>query len=184
MNFYRSNRRAVRRAGVSVALVLAASALFAATTAAARGTTDPDTNKQLAKARRATARYHDVRKAEAAGYISTVECVSSPQGTMGVHYVKPSLIDGTLDIEQPEVLVYLPKRNGDLRLVAVEYMVPDADQDLATDADRPVLFGSGFDGPMPGHGPGMPVHYDLHAWVWQPNPTGMFEEWNPTISCP
>lgn len=176
-------RSPVRRTGFSLAVVLAAAAVVAAGTTAAHGTTNPDTNKQLAKVRRATARFHDVDKAEAAGYVSTGECVSSPQGTMGIHYVNPSLIDGTLDIAEPEILLYVPKHNG-LRLVAVEYMVPDADQDLATDDDRPALFGAGFDGPMPGHGPGMPVHYDLHAWVWQPNPAGTFEEWNPKISCP
>jgi hypothetical protein len=29
----------------------------------------------------------------------------------------------------------------------------------------------------------MPEHYDLHAWVWQANPAGMFAAWNPTVSC-
>jgi hypothetical protein len=23
----------------------------------------------------------------------------------------------------------------------------------------------------------------LHAWIWQNNPAGMFEDWNPTVSC-
>jgi hypothetical protein len=39
---------------------------------------------------------------------------------------------------------------------------------------------------------GMPMHilvpavgfYIMHAWVWQPNPAGMFEDWNPEVSCP
>ena len=25
--------------------------------------------------------------------------------------------------------------------------------------------------------------YVLHAWIWQNNPTGMFMDWNPTVSC-
>jgi hypothetical protein len=26
--------------------------------------------------------------------------------------------------------------------------------------------------------------YILHAWVWKNNPAGMFEDWNPTVTCP
>ena len=37
---------------------------------------------------------------------------------------------------------------------------------------------------MPGHTPTMGWHWDLHAWVWQPNPSGMFAEWNPKVQCP
>jgi len=36
---------------------------------------------------------------------------------------------------------------------------------------------------MPGHFAGMPVHYDLHVWLWKHNPAGMFAEWNPGLSC-
>ena len=59
----------------------------------------------------------------------------------------------------------------------------DADQTLATDDDRPSLFGRGFDGPMPGHNPSMPIHYDLHAWVLDTNPAGTLSQWNPTLHC-
>ena len=38
-------------------------------------------------------------------------------------------------------------------------------------------------GPMAGHNPQMPWHYDLHAWVIENNPAGMFSQWNPSISC-
>jgi len=30
--------------------------------------------------------------------------------------------------------------------------------------------------------PGM-AQYILHAWVWKNNPSGMFEDWNPAVSC-
>jgi hypothetical protein len=30
----------------------------------------------------------------------------------------------------------------------------------------------------------MPVHYDLHAWVWKRNPAGTFAMWNPRVECP
>lgn len=76
----------------------------------------------------------------------------------------------------------MPKGNR-LKLVGVEYMAIDGDQDLATAEDRPALFGRAFHGPMEGHGPGQPVHYDLHAWIWRVNPSGIFEDWNPKLRC-
>ena len=70
------------------------------------------------------------------------------------------------------------------RLVAIEYVKNDADGDLGTDDDRPSLFGEPFDGPMEGHEPGQPVHYDLHAWVWRHNPAGELAQFNPEVGCP
>ncbi|WP_405817335.1 hypothetical protein OG241_22700 [Streptomyces sp. NBC_01390] len=70
------------------------------------------------------------------------------------------------------------------RLVGAEWIVVDKDQNLATADDRPSLFGVPFDGPMLGHEPGMPIHYDLHVWLWKKNPSGMFARWNPTVTCP
>lgn len=29
----------------------------------------------------------------------------------------------------------------------------------------------------------MPIHFDLHAWVWQDNPAGTFAAWNPDVTC-
>jgi hypothetical protein len=139
--------------------------------------------RQLAAVRRATAPYKDVRRARQAGYVGSAECVSSPEGGMGFHYAHPGLSgDRRFDIRRPEILVY-EKRDGRMRLVAVEYFRADADQDLSTDDDRPHLFGRPFDGPMEGHEPGMPIHYDLHAWVWKKNPQGVFEQWNPRVHC-
>ena len=68
-------------------------------------------------------------------------------------------------------------------MVGVEYWKADADQNLATAGDRPSLFGVTFDGPMPGHNPTMPIHYDLHVWLFADNPSGMFAPFNPTLSC-
>jgi hypothetical protein len=94
------------------------------------------------------------------------------------------LRDPALDPTKPEILVYEPGRNGKLRLVAVEWWSADPDQDVTTDAGRPSLFGVPFDGPMPGHDPGMPVHFDLHAWIWKHNRAGTFTPFNPDLSCP
>jgi hypothetical protein len=105
---------------------------------------------------------------------------------MGIHYANEELIaDGELDVTTPEILVYQPMPSGKLRLGAVEYFQVDGDQDLATDDDRPSMFGHmPFDGPMLGHEPGMPIHYDLHVWLNRHNPAGLFAMWNPRVNCP
>ena len=140
---------------------------------------------ELREVRAAVARYHSFRQAEVDGYTVAGEpCVASPGGTMGIHAINPALIrDGELDPLRPEVLLYVPKSDGGLKLVAVEYMKVDADQNLTTDADRPSLFGRGFDGPMPGHNPTMPIHYDMHVWVAEVNPSGVFALFNPALAC-
>lgn len=142
--------------------------------------------EDLAKARAATAGFHDLGRAEAAGYVEISECVAEPgHGAMGFHYARFGLMaDPAVDAAEPEMLLYVPSASGGLRLVGVEYYRTDADQNLATDGDRPFLFGRGFDGPMPGHGPGQPIHYDLHVWTWQANPMhGLFAPFNPSLDC-
>jgi hypothetical protein len=140
----------------------------------------------LRRARAATRRFRDVKVAREAGYAATGECAQDPKyGGMGIHYANEELLaDGELDVTKPEVLVYQPMPSGRLRLGAVEYFQADADQDLATDPDRPYLFGLPFDGPMLGHEPGMPIHYDLHVWLYRHNPAGLFAAWNPRVHCP
>ena len=174
------SRTSLTGAALTVALVSSV-ALSAAPVVASPGSAD--VSQDLAAVRSATARYHDPAAAQADGYLPGHDCTQSPAGTMGYHWVNPSAFDGPLDVTRPQVLVYQPSPSGGLRLVAVEYLVWDADQDLTTDDDRPTLFNRGFDGPMPGHEPGMPIHYDLHVWVWQHNPSGMFAPWNPAGSC-
>jgi len=154
--------------------------------------------------RQATAAFHDVDKAIAAGYLTPVggHCEKTAAGAMGVHSVNPVLLQNQALIpEQPEVLLYLPDRRGNYRLVGVEYIQvlllrntqtgqvgpwfspdPWPAENVVVNS-TPSLFGQSFQGPMPGHVPGMPWHYDLHMWIWNPNPSGMFAQWNPAISC-
>jgi hypothetical protein len=170
---------------LAVATLAASSMAMAGTALAVPGNTDPAVNKGLAQVRQATAEYHKVSNALADGYVATEHCIAVPGvGGMGYHYLNPALIgDPSIDPLKPEVLLYAPKKNGGLKLVGVEYLVVDADQDLATDSDRPDLFDVPFNGPMLGHEPGMPIHYDLHAWIWKGNPDGLFADFNPKVSC-
>jgi hypothetical protein len=144
------------------------------------------TSAQRTVIREATDKFRDVDTAIAAGYVPTDVCAELPDGGggMGYHFVNPALAaDAKVDPTTPEILVYVAAKDGRLRLGAIEYFVADSDQDLATDADRPTLMGHAFDGPMEGHEPGMPVHYDLHAWVYRANPAGELSAWNPRVSC-
>jgi hypothetical protein len=164
----------------------------------------PDVGPQLAAVRAATADYHDVGTARAAGYSTENEpCVATPDGAMGIHAPNPALVqDPALDPTRPEVLLFEPKPNGGLKLVAVEYLKILLLRHRTTGAiapwispspwdpavyevvtPTPQLFGKTFDGPMPGHAPTMPWHWDLHVWVWTPNPNGMFAMWNPSVRC-
>lgn len=164
----------------TIPLLLLALALSAASAGAALGKpAETGLNQQLAQVRQATARYHDVSAAIADGYVPTDHCLAVPElGTMGYHYVNPQLAsDATLDPLQPEVLLYVPSGDG-VKLVAVEYFIA-----AAATTGTPFLFGQPFDGPMPGHEPGMPEHYDLHAWLWAPNPGGVFAQFNPSVDC-
>jgi hypothetical protein len=140
----------------------------------------------LQEVRAAMARYHSFEQAQRDGY--TVEgepCVAAPGlGTMGIHAINPPLLaDNAIDPLQPEILLYVPKSNGQLELVGVEYWKADADQNLDTSGDKPSVLGQPFDGPMLGHTPTMPIHYDLHVWVAEANPSGVFAMFNPAISC-
>ncbi len=158
---------------ICVALVTAAVAVPAASAVA-----HDSAKRDLAEARRATAPFHNVDKARAAGYEAAEHCVEVPGlGGMGFHDPNFGLMDFSLDPSKPELLLYEPKKNGGLRLVAVEYFVPYVGQ------PAPELFGQRFDGPMPGHEPGMPEHYDLHVWLWKHNPNGRFAQFNPRVDC-
>lgn len=136
---------------------------------------------ELEAVRTALEKYQDPIAAVRDGYLSTVGCVHYEDGAMGVHFLNMGLVGPTPDPMRPPILIYEP--NGDaLELVAVEWFVP-----LATGIDKaPVLFDRTFDGPMEGHEPLMPAglhHYDLHAWLFKPNPAGMFNTVNPEVDC-
>jgi hypothetical protein len=133
--------------------------------------------------RQATERFHNVAEATAAGYTDALTCVNGPEeGAMGVHFGNADLIgDGALDPVSPELLVYEPK-NGQLHLVAVEYLVLAEAWD-ATNPTPPALLGQLFHYYGSPNRYGLPPYYELHVWAWKKNPHGMFADWNPDVSC-
>ena len=133
-------------------------------------------NQDLAAVRGATAPFHNFDKADAAGWGTPVTgCVMDENepstGAQGIHYANVPLIDGTVSMLEPEILQYEPQANGRLRLVGVEYIVP-----LSFDQPDP-LFGQHF------HANEAAGLWALHVWIWRHNPDGMFEDWNPKVSC-
>lgn len=170
-----------RRAIIGLTLVVILVGVAAGTVAARAGSLPAD----LQAVRAAVAKYHSYDRALADGYsIAGEPCIASPAGTMGFHAVNPAIMrSGGMDPLRPPILLYVPRPDGTLKLAAVEYFKPDADQDLATANDRPSLFGRAFDGPMPGHNPSMPIHFDLHVWVSEYNPSGVFAMFNPELRC-
>jgi hypothetical protein len=160
------------------ALVLAAG--LAAATGGTGGAEDP-----MEQVRQATTAYQDVEAAIDAGYVQFFGCVHEPlSGSMGIHFVNAALVgDGVLDPAAPEALMYEPAADGTLALLGVEYVVFKADWDAAN-AEPPELFGQPFNVVEEPNRYGIPTFYELHAWAWQPNPTGDFQDWNPTVVCP
>lgn len=159
-------------------LVLSAAAPVAAHDSG--GKADPaEMNRIVATVRAATAQYHDVARAVADGYVPLGGCADSPDGAMGFHYINPErVMPGTpVDPRKPGMLTYGPSESGRLELWSAEFFEPDVGQ------PHPTLGGQRFDGPMPGHEPGMPTHYDLHVWVGKHNPAGMFAPFNPALRC-
>jgi hypothetical protein len=146
----------------------------------------------LSQVRSALEKYKDPYVAIHDGYFSTLGCVEIARpgapghvpykpGGMGVHFINTALIGPVPDPAKPQVLLYEP--DGDkLRLAGAEWFIP-----LATGVKaRPSLWNQPFDGPMTGHPPLLPMamsHYDLHVWLYKPNPLGAFAPTNPDLKC-
>lgn len=158
-------------------LLLTAAPLVAAAAIAAPADTLVSTVRQ------STAVFDNVNEAHSAGYGLFHGCVSGPQeGAMGVHLVNGDLVgDGALDATRPEALLY-EEKNGQMRLVAVEYVVI-AEAWHATNEAPPVLMGQLFNYVGAPNRYGIPAFYELHVWAWKHNPNGVFADWNPAVSC-
>jgi hypothetical protein len=148
-----------------------------------------DNNGGLGAARAATAKFQQFSAAAAGGRGELkdavgIACIDAPGlGAMGIHWVKGSIVgDGAVNPTDPEAVIYEPQANGWMPLVAVEYVVFQADWDK-NHSSRPSLFGQQFNFTPSPNRFGLPPFYSLHAWLWKNNPSGMFAPWNPNVSC-
>ena len=125
--------------------------------------------KELEKAKRATARYQDVKNAIADGY-KDIDVVLP---NMGRHFLKEALLDGKFDAEHPELLVYRDEPGRLLTLVALEYAVP-----LKLSETPP----AGFKGDADTWFADQRFQlWTLHAGVWKENPEGVFHSTNKQV---
>ena len=142
--------------------------------------------------RRATAAFHNIDAALASGFeddgygcIDAITFGLDPAlGGMGFHLIN-NAYHADADVEndplRPDLLVYAPaKGGGKPQLVALEYEVLASDWYALKGANAapPSLFGHeferiDFDGM---------VLFGLHVWLWQQNPNGMFEDFNPRVA--
>jgi hypothetical protein len=184
-------------------LTIIAAALAAAAPAPGEPTLD--------EVRAATARFRNVKVALAEGYVrdpgnmcDTAPMMGRPAalGGMGIHFFRPDLLgikgppnprvdgEGThTDFRKPSILIYEPRADGSLELVAVENLVFKKAWHAAGNEGRPTFHGVEYDSMA--DDPETPIdeahmfepHYDRHVWLYRENANGMFAQYNPTVTC-
>ena len=190
--------------------VAALSAAALALTMAKAGAAVPP-EPTLDEVRAATERFRDVKVALAEGYIAPpggmcemAHMMGYPAelGGMGIHYFRPDLlgitappnprVDGSgthTDFRKPAILIYEPRADGSLELVAVENLVFKKAWHEAGNGDPPSFHGIEYDEMF--DDPATEVdeahmfepHYDRHVWLYRENPNGVFAQFNPSVTC-
>jgi hypothetical protein len=181
--------------------------IAAALAAAAPGPGEPT----LDEVRAVTARFRNVEAALAEGYVrdpgnmcDTAAMMGRPAalGGMGIHFFRPDLLgikgppnprvdgDGThTDFRKPAILIYEPRADGSLELVAVENLVFKKAWHAAGNKGLPTFHGVEYDDMADDpetkvdEAHGFEPHYDRHVWLYRPNANGMFAQYNPTVTC-
>jgi hypothetical protein len=148
----------------------------------ANGANSAAVNQWLAALRKETAHLQQFERAAPAGFdTKLLACMErAGEGGQGQHYGNMGRIT-KLEIEElaPEVVMYERQKNGREQLIAVEFIIPFAllPYSEAQAANPPSIRGVNF---MPNHDLELWV---LHVWLWKNNPSGMFANWNPDVSC-
>jgi hypothetical protein len=165
----------------------------------------------LSEVRHLTERFRDVNVALAEGYIrdpfdmcETAEMMGRPAalGAMGIHFFRPDLlgitkppsprVSGTgthTDFRQPSILIYEPKANRSLELVAVENLVFADAWRAAGHTERPTFHGVPYDAMADDSSTALDEahmfepHFDRHVWIYRENPNGVFTPLNPAVTC-
>lgn len=155
-------------------MVLALGLVSSVALAGSHDSPSRETRQQLAEARQATVQYHDFQTACEDGWDQRV---SEYVPKMGLHFENAEFLiedADAFDVSTPTVLLYVQRGNGEMDLVAVEYLA------LADEIPEDVFSGVGPEAwdPVPGTNEGI---WGLHAWVWQGNPDGVFAPFNPSI---
>jgi hypothetical protein len=161
--------------------------------------------------RAATARFQDVKVAIAEGYVrdpmSACEAsrmIGWPMGSsaIGVHYFRPELVgmkatpnarlNGPAahgDPSKPGILIYEPRQDGSLELVAVENLMVKWAWREPGNSEAPRFRGVSYD-PMRDN-PATKVdeaqmfepHYDRRVWLFRDRPAGALAPFDSNESC-
>jgi hypothetical protein len=134
-------------------------------------------NRDVERVRAATRSFRVLDSAVAAGYIRDVpNCLKHPEhGAMGFHHRNPTLADAKVEVERPEIILYGRTEKGDHELTGVEYIVPYRAH--PREADAPTVMGQKLK-----RSDDLKLWY-LHVWIWRDNPSGLFNDWNPSVGC-
>lgn len=137
-----------------------------------------DAQVGLVLLRTSTAPFFSLDSAVAAGYPRTVESclVHEHHGAMGYHHVNQALMDGSVEIDKPEILLYEKLASGEYRLNGVEYVVPYTA--WSRDTVPPRVLGETM------HQEDNLQFWYLHVWAWKQNPDGLFANFHPDVQCP
>jgi hypothetical protein len=94
---------------------------------------------------------------------------------MGIHYVNGAYLqDHEVEVARPEAVMYEPKPDGTLELIAVEYI---------TFTGPASLEGHLFSFVQAPNRYGLDPFYELHVWAWRQNPSGSLADMNPHVWC-
>jgi hypothetical protein len=184
---------------------------LAAAGAASAGEPPAGGEPTLEEVRRVTERFKDVNVALAEGYVrdpmnvcDTAGIMGRPDslGAMGIHFFRPDLLGITAppsprvtgtgthtDFRQPSILIYEPKADGSLELVAVENLVFADAWRAAGHTEPPTFHGMPYDSMVDDPATStdeahmFEPHFDRHVWIHRENPNGVFAQFNPAVSC-
>lgn len=133
-------------------------------------------DRDVKAVRAATESFKKLDNAVAAGYEHDVpHCVENPpEGGMGFHHKNLALRDANLEVDQPEILLYARAPDGQYKLTGVEYIVPIS---AWSRSEPPTVMGQNLK-----RSESLGAWY-LHVWIWEPNPSGLFADWNPRVKC-
>ena len=152
---------------------------------------------ELDVVREATEKYTDIEQAFNDGYVQSTEEVPN----MGAHFVQPwRMLDGKFDPERPEILLYTSDDEDNWTLVGTSFVLPlnvvgpDHPEAFTGPLDNwhvhyELCTGSDFNSRSSTEeecredgGTWVPVYgWMIHAWVWEDNPLGVFNMWNPNV---
>lgn len=128
---------------------------------------------EMERLRAAITAYDHIHHAQHDGYDNEV---TGYRTQMGFHYLNASLLDDKFEVEKPEILLYAPGENNNLKFVAVEYAVP------ISDINNPPPAPEGFKGDADVWEINTEFKlWTLHVWVKLENPNGIFASHNPSL---